>query len=187
MNSRKIAFTVACVAFSAGVFASEPAPEHVVALVHSKVEQLAVDPVLVEAVRSQNAKKVTLDEIKRLDEQWRATPGTESYMTALMESACGAKLRSDQAEQSYYSEMFLVDNQGANVCMTDKTSDYWQGDESKFTRSFTGGKGQVFIDDVKFDDSTQTYVVQASVPVVDADEAIGVLVVSIDVDKAMGQ
>lgn len=185
MNTTTVMTMLASTVFTVNCFAAEPAPEHVRTLVHNKVEQLAADPVLVEAARAQNSKKMTLEDIKSLDEKWRATPGIEPYMSALMESTCGAKLRSDQAEHNYYSEMFLVDNQGANVCMTDKTSDYWQGDESKFTKSFTGGKGQVFVDDVKFDDSTQTYVVQASIPVLDAGEAIGVLVVSIDVDKAM--
>jgi len=44
----------------------------------------------------------------------------------------------------------------------DKTTDYWQGDEAKFIRSYNNGKGEVFVDDVKFDDSTQAYLVQVS-------------------------
>ena len=72
-----------------------------------------------------------------------------------------------------------------NACITDKTSDYWQGDEAKFTKSFTDGAGRIFVDDVNFDDSSQAYVVQASVPVVKDGKAIGVLVVSIDVEKAL--
>lgn len=43
-----------------------------------------------------------------------------------------------------YAEIFVMDNQGANVAMSDKTSDYWQGDEDKFVRSFAGGEGKVF-------------------------------------------
>lgn len=185
MKSIAVTTLVASATLAVSVFAAEPAPEKVVALVHAKVEGLASDAVFIEAVHSQNARKATLDDIQQLDEKWRSTPGIAPYMTELMDSACGERLKSLKAGQRYFSEMFVVDNQGANVCMSDKTSDYWQGDESKFTKSFTGGTGTVFVDDVKFDDSTQTYVVQASVPVVDGGKAIGVLVVSVDVDMAL--
>jgi hypothetical protein len=76
-----------------------------------------------------------------------------------------------------------MDNQGANVAMSDKTSDYWQGDEAKFTKSYNGGKGNIFVDEVKFDNSTQAYLVQVSVPVKDGDKVIGAITLGINVDK----
>lgn len=83
----------------------------------------------------------------------------------------------------YYAEIFVMDNQGANVAMTDKTSDYWQGDEAKFKKSFNDGAGAVFVDDVEFDDSAQAYLVQVSVPVKDGDKVIGAITFGIDVEK----
>ncbi len=76
-----------------------------------------------------------------------------------------------------------MDNQGTNVAMTDKTSDYWQGDEAKFQKSFNGGNGAVFVDEVEFDDSSQAYLVQVSVPVKDGDTVIGAIPFGIDVDQ----
>jgi len=76
-----------------------------------------------------------------------------------------------------------MDNQGGNVAMTDKTSDYWQGDEAKFQKSFNGGAGAVFVDEVEFDDSAQAYLVQVSVPVKDNNTVIGAITIGIDVDK----
>jgi hypothetical protein len=76
-----------------------------------------------------------------------------------------------------------MDNLGANVAMSDKTSDYWQGDEAKFVKSYNGGKGDIFIDEVKFDDSTQNYLVQVSVPVKEGDKVIGAITFGINVDK----
>ena len=81
----------------------------------------------------------------------------------------------------YISVIFVMDNQGANVAMTDKTSDYWQGDEAKFKNSF--GKGSVFVDEVEFDDSTQAYLCQVSVPVTDGGAVIGAITFGIDVDR----
>lgn len=80
-----------------------------------------------------------------------------------------------------------MDNQGAHVAMTDKTSDYWQGDEAKFIESYNGGKGAVHIADVEFDNSTQAYLFQVSVPVKDGNKVIGATTIGIDVDKILGE
>jgi hypothetical protein len=118
-----------------------------------------------------------------MDEKWKATRGVTDFMQALMDSHCGKHLRGIQAVSFQYAEIFAMDNQGANVCMTDKTSDYWQGDEAKFKESYKDGQGAVFVDEVEFDDSTQAYLVQVSVPVKDGAEVIGAITIGIDVNK----
>ena len=164
-------------------YAGEKAPQKIVDLAHSTLVKFGTDAVIVEAVKAENAKGKTLDQIKELDAKWMATPGIADYMKALMDSECGKYLRSLQQSARYYAEIFVMDNQGANVAMTDKTSDYWQGDEAKFIKSYNGGKGAVHIGGVKFDDSTQAYLVQVSVPVKDGDTVIGAITFGIDVDK----
>lgn len=163
--------------------AAEKAPQKVVDLAQSDLIALGNDPVIIAAVKEENGKAKTLDQIKAHDEEWKGTAGVVDYMKALMDSECGKHLRSIQNSKSYYAEIFVMDNQGANVCMTDKTSDYWQGDEAKFTESYKDGAGNVHISDVKFDDSTQAYVVQVSVPVKDGGKAIGAITIGVDVDK----
>ena len=88
-----------------------------------------------------------------------------------------------EKSKPYFLEVFLMDKQGANVAMTNKTSDYWQGDEAKFTKSYNGGAGGVDIGKVKFDNSSQAYLVQVSVPVMDGDKAIGALTIGINLDE----
>ncbi len=124
-----------------------------------------------------------MDQIKSMDAKWIATAGIADYMKAIMDSDCGQHLRQIQNSEPYYSEIFVMDNQGANVAMTDKTSDYWQGDEAKFQKSYNSGAGAVFVDQVKFDDSAQAYLVQISVPVKDGAEVIGAITIGVDVDK----
>ncbi|MCP4694001.1 MAG: hypothetical protein GY859_38560 [Desulfobacterales bacterium] len=165
------------------VFAGEKAPQKVVDLANSTLAKLGDDPVIVEAVKAENAKGKTLDQIKATDKKWKGHAGVADYMQAMMDSKCGKHLAGIQNGAEYYAEIFVMDNQGANVCMTDKTSDYWQGDEAKFKKSFKGGAGAVFIDEVEFDDSAQAYLVQVSVPVKDGGAVIGAITVGIDVDK----
>lgn len=180
---RTFSIILLIVLFPAGyAIAGEKAPAAIVALAKDKLAPIGSDPVIVKAVREENAKGKTLDQIKQMDAKWRDTPGIADYMKALMESACGKHLMTILDNQPYYAEIFVMDNQGANVAMTGKTSDYWQGDEAKFTESFKGGSGGIHIGDVEFDDSTQAYLVQVSVPVMDNGPVIGAITFGIDVD-----
>ena len=165
------------------LFAGEKASAQVVAFAQSKLAPLGSDPIIIEAVKAANAKGKTLAQIQEMDAKWKKTAGLADYMQAMMDSACGKRLLAIQETGEFYSEIFVMDNQGANVAMTDKTSDYWKGDEAKFQKSFNDGKGAVFVDDVEFDDSAQAYLVQVSVPVIDNGKVIGAITFGIDVDK----
>lgn len=160
--------------------------EEVPAAVHELAPALKAwgnDPVLVQAVKGQNAKAMSLDEIKAKDKTWIATDGVDAFMKSLLESDTTKHLLTLESSKPYFTEVFVMDNQGANVAMTNKTSDYWQGDESKFTGSYAGGKGEVHIGKVKFDESAQTYLVQVSVPVMDAGNAIGAITIGVNLDE----
>lgn len=184
---KKMSIMIATGMFFAAIaglaFAGEKAPQKVIDLANGKLARFGTDPVIVEAVKAENAKGKTLDQIKDMDKKWIATPGVADYMKALTENDCGKRLKEIRNSDPYYEEIFVMDNQGANVCMTSKTSDYWQGDEAKFTKSFNGGSGAIHIPDVKFDDSSQAYIVQVSVPVKDGGKAVGAITFGINPDK----
>jgi hypothetical protein len=175
--------TIFLLSGASNLSAAEKAPQKVIDLANSVLASIGTDPIIIDAVKAENTKGKTLDQIKDMDQKWRAHAGIADYMQAMMTSTCGKYLRTIQGSSSYYAEIFVMDNQGANVAMTDKTSDYWQGDEAKFKESFNDGKGAIFIDDVEFDDSAQAYLVQVSVPVKDGDNVIGAITFGIDMDK----
>jgi hypothetical protein len=160
---------------------AEKAPDSVNKLA-DELRTWGENPTLIAAVKEQNAKQQTLDAIKARDATWRKTSGIDDFMKPLMENAAAKELAKLEKSKPYFFELFLMDNQGANVAMTNKTSDYWQGDEDKFTKSFNNGQGATHIGDVKFDESAQAYMVQVSVPIVDAGNTIGALTIGINVD-----
>lgn len=164
------------------VFA-EKAPQKVVDMANSTLADFGGNPVIVKAIQEQNSKNVSLDQIKEMDDKWKATPGIDGFMQAILDSECSKELSKLLNAESFYAEIFAMDNQGANVCMTDKTSDYWQGDEDKFKNSFADGAGAVFVDDVEYDESSQAYLVQVSVPVKDNGKVIGAITFGINIDK----
>lgn len=141
---------------------------------------LTKNGMLLESVRAQNRKSMTLDEVKKIDEEWKA--GTSPLIEELQNNKAGSFLKNIIVQQSgVYTEVFLTDAQGANVAAYPATSDYWQGDEAKFTKSFVDGKGEIFVGGVEFDESTQANAVQISVPMIYNDAAIGVMVIGVKV------
>lgn len=161
---------------------AEEIPASVKNLVPS-LEAWGTNAVLIAAVEEQNAKGLTLDAIKARDAQWRKTEGLDDEMKAMMASPAAQQLSSFEKSQPYYFELFLMDNQGANVAMTNKTSDYWQGDEAKWQKSFADGKGAAHIGEIEFDDSAQDYLVQISVPVMKGGQAIGAITIGVNLDE----
>lgn len=175
-----------CLSLVAGlgaVCAAEEAPKKILDLANFFSAEYGSDPVIVKAVKEQNAKGMTLDQIKAMDKKWTAYFGTSDFMKALIQSECGRLLQRIKKTEPYFAEIFVMDNQGAIVAMTEKTSDYWQGDEIKFKESFKAGKGAVYVSEVRFDRSSQAYLSQVSVPVKDGGKAIGVIVFGVDVDE----
>lgn len=185
MNYKKILAIVFIGMLSLSQASAEEAPQAVHDLVPS-IQAWGQDQALVTAVQAQNASGASLDDIKKQDAEWIATTGVNAFMESLMSNAAAQRLKQLETTKPYFTEIFLMDNQGANVAMTNKTSDYWQGDEAKFTKSFNGGQGAVHVGEVKFDESAQAYLVQVSVPVMDGGAAIGAMTVGINLDQLEG-
>jgi len=180
---RIMVIAVVCMVVAlAGPALAEKAPEKVYTLASSQLAEIGKEPVIVAAVNAENAKGKSLSSIQAMDDKWKATAGVADYMQALMDNECARFLKDIQNSNPHYLEIFVMDNQGANVCQTDKTSDFWQGDEAKFKNSFNNGKGGIFVDEVEFDDSVQAYISQVSVPVIDGGRVIGAITFGIDID-----
>lgn len=146
------------------------------------VQHMALNPKLIQAVRRQNAEKHSLKEIKKLDNDWKATEDLTPFKRSLQQNSAGKLLKRYVSRNPFLNEAFLTDNQGANVAAYPATSDYWQGDEEKWTESFNDGKGKIFVGPLERDESTNTVAVQVSAPLFHQGETIGVLVVGVTFD-----
>lgn len=149
------------------------------------------DPAVIEAVKAQNAKHASLtqDRIDALDKQWRAETKAASkpLITEVMGNALSAYLKKKEADsKGLVTEIFVMDNKGLNVGQSDVTSDYWQGDEAKWQKTFSVGPNAIFVDKVEQDESTQKFQTQVSISVIDGSGAvIGAVTVGLDVEMLM--
>ncbi|WP_341702968.1 hypothetical protein [Ferrovibrio sp.] len=150
------------------------------------------DAIVVEAVKAQNAKHagLTQDKIDALDKQWRAETkgGSKPLIDSVVGNALSVWLKKREAEsKGLVTEIFVMDDKGLNVGQSDVTSDYWQGDEAKWQKTYSVGPGAVFVDKVDQDESTQKFQTQVSMTVVDpaSGKAIGAVTVGLDVELLM--
>ena len=132
----------------------------------------ATAPEIVAAIEAQNATnaKLTQVEIDALDKAWRAeiTETTQPTITPILSNATSDMLRAKVDEsKGMIVEAFIMDNRGLNVATASLTSDYWQGDEAKFTETFGKGANAVQIGEVEFDESSQIYSVLVSFTISD--------------------
>jgi hypothetical protein len=156
-------------------------PKSLVKFAGDSLVKIGQDPSLVAFVEAQNARGVSLERIKQIDQEWMAEKGINGFMRSLLDNACSARLKTTIGQYPFVLEAFVMDNQGALVGLTNKTSDYWQGDEAKFTESYKGGAGAIHYGKAEFDKSANATLVQISVPVVKG-QAIGAITFGISIE-----
>jgi hypothetical protein len=59
-----------------------------------------------------------------------------------------------------FVEIFVMDDKGLNVGQSSITSDFWQGDEAKFQKTYLVGPDAMFIDEPEWDDTYKIWRVQ---------------------------
>ncbi len=190
MNLLKGLVTGAAVSlFASAAIASDAHVAPMTDYANSTVKQWISNSTVVEAVKAQNAKHANLSQadIDKMDKDWRAQTDAASkpMIDAILANALSAFL-SEQKNSAggLVTEIFVMDNRGLNVGQSDVTSDYWQGDEAKWQKTYSAGAGAIFVDEVEMDESTQTFQSQLSMSIVDpaSGEVVGAITVGINVD-----
>lgn len=141
------------------------------------------------SIENQNVKYAALsqDKIDELDKKWRAETKADEMplISATLSNPLSAYLTRVQARSiGLYSEMFAMDKNGLNVGQSNISSDYWQGDEAKFQKTFPVGPKAVFIDDPEFDDELGIWRGQVNLSVAnEAGQAIGAITVELNLSE----
>ena len=168
--------TVICVAMAFGTALADAA-----SVAKGELAPIGYDPKIVKAVQDQNAKGLTMDYIMKLDKAWKGNDPDTYFIKEIRDNECSGYLRAIIKLVPYMFEIFVMDNQGANVCMSGTTGDFMQGDEAKWQKSFNEGKGAIFVDEPEKEDGKM--VQQISVPVMDQGAAIGAITFGVYPDK----
>lgn len=144
---------------------------------------------VVTALNAMNAKRDGLSqaEIDRLEATWQQE--IDSSSRPLVDSVVGNPLAARMrqvidAREGLITEIGVVDAAGLSIAQSSRNSDIWQGDEPKWQKTYLVGPDAVFVDEVEFDKSTQSFQSQANFTVKDpvTGQPIGTVTVGINMD-----
>lgn len=150
---------------------------------------LGVSSVFLNEVLSANEKnkELTFDDITRLDDEWIASKNVTPFIYQLLSNEIAKQLSAFQDKNQSFKEIFVADARGLNIGLTNKTSDYYQADESWWVNAYNGGSGRPLHGNIEFDQSAQTEAISIYVPVMKGDKAIGVIKGVIDLSAIKSQ
>jgi hypothetical protein len=141
---------------------------------------------IVNSVKEANWKNRNRKETEIIEQDKRWRDGDSDFINLYLNNKAAKYLQEIlKKSNGSIAEIFVMDFQGCNVATANKTTDFWQGDEAKFKNSYNNGKGSVFVSDAEFDESTNSFIVQISLPIVDpsTNKVIGAITIGIDLDK----
>ena len=125
-------------------------------------------------------------DIQKLDKQWRdpSQSGHKELVNKILNSKDSEFLRKIQKlSQGLILEIIVINKYGFNVIASDKTTDYYQGDEDKFIQAIQSTIEKPHISPIIFDASAREYATQISMPIASGSKNIGVVTFTLDLAK----
>lgn len=163
-------------------------------LLTRKIERWKRLPKLETLLKERNLKsrRFSKQEIADRDKKWTQAflQNDFSYSIALVDQEISAQLREIKKQsQDMITEIIITDARGLNFAISDMTSDYWQGDEPKFTEVFSKPANTIHFGEINYDESTKRFQIHLSVPLYSEEkfEPLGVMVFGVDVEKVLSQ
>ena len=183
------------IAFTTPALSADPVPlklavdEMITPDFIQNVRKWATAPVVVSALfgRKNQSGELSQDNIDALDKQWRAEREVDDQplITSVLANPLSSYLIRIQANSvGLFTEIFVMDTNGLNAGQSAVTSDYWQGDEGKFQKTYDVGPKSVFVDEAEFHDGTGTWRAQLNMTVTDPQGAsIGAITVEVNLTE----
>ena len=140
------------------------------------------------SVEAQNNRlqKLSQDKIDALDKQWRAERESDDkpLIAATLSNPLSTYLTRLQGKSlGLYAEIFVMDQNGLNVGQSSITSDFWQGDEAKFQKTYDVSGDALFIDEPEWDDENKIWRGQVSFTLTEAEKPIGAVTMEVNLTE----
>ena len=98
--------------------------------VSEKLAPMMTNSVFVAGVTKQNKLNRPLSEIQQMCSEWSSAEEELPIMVEMLSNDVANEIRKVCGALPQVGEVFVMDNQGANVGQNGLTSDFWQGDEA---------------------------------------------------------
>lgn len=177
---RLLALAASAFALCAASAFAQGLPAEKQALLNAKlveIKALAADPVIVKAVVAQNT-ALPAAYAEMTQDKWKTLTVLDPFVRGFNKNEVGVLLKTRKS--AWLSEAFVNDAKGLKVGFLTKTTGWSHATSAKHTKPMTGATWQ---GDVELDESTGVQQVQVAVPVLDAGQPVGSLVVGVSLSK----
>lgn len=130
--------------------------------------------------------RMSAAELDRLCEQWPDLGINEGMMGRVLNSPAGRELRKFHEEDPRVVEILVTDRFGQLVAATGRTSDFYQGDESWWLRTYNDGESQILIPPVSYDRGSGVWSIDICLPLHRDGEFVGVGKLVLDISQWVG-
>jgi hypothetical protein len=155
--------------------------EEMRAFIGAEIVQVSVD------AQNKRLSDMAQEQIDALDNQWKAEreAADKPLIAATLSNPLSVYLARIQGKSlGLYAEIFVMDQNGLNVGQSSVTSDFWQGDEDKFQKTFDVADDAMFVDAPEWDDEAKIWRNQVSFTLLDASKKkIGAVTVEINLTE----
>lgn len=111
-----------------------------------------------------------------LDVQWQQANEDDPLVQERLNNPAALTLRQFQERFAAHRELFITDQYGGLVAASNRTTDYYQGDETWWRSAYDNGRGRIYISEPTFDSSSETFGLIMAVPIYAPNgEVVGVL------------
>lgn len=116
-------------------------------------------------------------EIKALDSRWPQLPPGAPEVLACTQNEIARQLREFQKRNPRFAEILVADDAGRLIAATNKTSDYWQGDEIWWHRGLAAKRGTAYVEGLTFDESANSHAIELTLPLFaeSGEQPVGIL------------
>jgi GAF domain-containing protein/HAMP domain-containing protein len=120
-------------------------------------------------------------QLELLDQQWQAADvlgnDNDPLVKSVLSSSTADELNEFRGTFPDHVEVFITDKYGANVAATNRTSDYYQADETWWQVAYNDGEGDIYIGQPEPDASTRTFAIILAVPIYahNGSEVVGIM------------
>ena len=187
-SKRNILFALVAVSMGVAAIQARAGDAGIPDKLIDEIRGWSASPVVLLTLEASNKRHDGLseDRILELDKQWRAERKTDDQplITAVLASPLSSYLTAIQAASlGLYTEIFVMDNKGLNAGQSAITSDFWQGDEAKFQKTFPEGPTAIFIDEPEVNKDSGTENVQVNMSITDGTGAVGTVTVEVNLTE----
>lgn len=177
---------VSGVAHSTSIDFSKLSNEQVRAALEVKirtVRHMALNPVVVNAVKDQNNENTEALIVKRRGVAWEKSAVTNALKQKIDGNNASNFLKRKVTSSTEFSRALLTDSKGANVANYPSARSYTHSKTESWSASWNDGNGVVYLSKPLLDKRMGSHSVQISAPVQDRGVTIGVLMVDVDIEN----